>query len=148
MQPDPNPGHNFFTSIHTGSYFYAGTVSFVTHYTDDYPILTRQDGGVFDLISIDLDSLYGAGSHVEFTGFFENGSTISQSFFLDSNRKNMETILFSEFTSVVAVSWDDLEFASLHHYDNIMVSSVPIPSTIILLSIGLLGLTGVSRREN
>jgi len=60
----------------------------------------------------------------------------------------METILFSEFTSVVAVSWDDLEFASLHHYDNIMVSSVPIPSTIILLSIGLLGLTGVSRREN
>ncbi len=128
----------FFTSVHSGSYFYAGSVSFITHYSDDYAILSKNNGELFDLISIDLDSLYGSTSHVEFTGIFEDGSTITQAFYLDGNRNNMETFFFTDFTNLVSVSWDNLESASLHHYDNIVLSSVPIPSSIFLLGFGLL----------
>lgn len=113
-----NPGEDKFSSVHTGSEFYAGTVSFFTHFSDDFQILTQQDGESFDLVSIDLDTLFLESATVEFTGTKTAGGTVTQSFTTDSNRNHMETFHFSGFDDLVSVSW---ESPTPTHYDNIVV---------------------------
>jgi hypothetical protein len=116
-----SPGEDKFSSVHDGSEFYSGTVSFITHFSDDFPILMRQGGGSFDLLSIDLDSLFLGNAQVEFTGTKTVGGTVVQSFNTDANSNSMETFAFSGFDDLVSVSWVNLENSTLHHYDNIVV---------------------------
>jgi hypothetical protein len=115
-------------SVHAGSNFYSETVSMLTNYTDDYPVLTRQDGETFELISIDIDTLFAGNANVEFTGTKANGQVVVQAFVTDSNRAEMETFSFSGFTDLVSVSWNDLESSTLHHFDNINLRSGPLKS--------------------
>jgi len=138
-------GNEKFSSVHNDSQFYAGSVSFITNYTDDFPILIRQGGGTFDLISIDLDSLWLGNANVEFIGVLEGGGTVTQSFVTDSTRNSMQTFTFSGFNDLVSVSWDDLEFATLHHFDNI-VANIPEPASIAFLALGVM-LAGRKRRK-
>ena len=116
-----NPGEDKFVSMHEGSSFYAGSVSFNKKFSDDFPILTRQGGESFDLISIDLDTLWLGNANVEFTGTKADGGTVVQSFVTDANRNQMETFTFTGFDDLVSVSWKNLESATLHHVDNIVV---------------------------
>jgi hypothetical protein len=148
MGINADDGQKYFVSVHNDSWFYAGSVSFIKNYSYDTAIFTRQDGGVFNLISIDLDSLYGSLAHVEFTGVFQDGGTITQSFILDPINNKMETFSFSGFTNLVSVSWIDLESVACHHFDNIVVSSapVPVPTTVLLLGSGLFGIVGFKRK--
>lgn len=69
-----NPGEDKFSSVHDSSEFYSGSVSLITHFSDDFPILTKQGGGSFDLVSIDLDSLFLGNANVEFTDTQQMGS--------------------------------------------------------------------------
>jgi len=116
-----NPGEDKFSSVHDGSEFYSGSVSLITHFSDDFPILMKQGGESFDLVSIDLDSLFLGNANVEFTGIKAGGGTVVQSFVTDSNRNSMETFTFLGFDDLLSVSWVNLESATLHHFDNIVV---------------------------
>lgn len=115
--------------------------------------LSRVDGQPFDLISIDIWewrnqplflSTYLA--ELTFTGYRNDSSTVQQST-IANGVWDSETFTFPSFTNVTRVEWDISDgFSALHQFDNIVVSSVPEPSSILACGIGM-GVVLLSRRR-
>ena len=111
--------------------------------------------GLFSLLQVDLaeysSSFNGDEIAVLFTGFKDNGTTVSQSFTIDGLRdgadgiEDFETFIFTPgFTDLTRVEVGSVIFSM----DNLVVSAVPVPAAVWLFGSGLLGLVGVARRKS
>jgi hypothetical protein len=119
--------------------------------------ITRSTGDPFSIHSIDLAFISGGFPtpfDIVFTGLLQNGGQVFQTFTLPGgvNPPSLETYFFgSAFSNLVSVSWiqgalDGPE----HQFDNVELSSIPEPSTVVLLGSGLLfflSLEGLRRRR-
>ena len=110
--------------------------------------MTKDDGELFDLISVETGSLgrdvNDDGSFV-FTGIFGSGGTVTQTIL--GVAPGVTTNLFTGFVglSSLVVTSNDGHFPVM---DNISVASaVPIPAALWLFGSGLLGLIGIARRK-
>jgi len=112
-------------------------------------VMTKDDGGLFDLFSVDTGSLgrdeFDDGNFV-FTGIFGTGGTITQTVL--GVAPGVTTNLFTGFVglSSLVVTSNDGAFPVM---DNITVdvSAVPVPAAVWLFGSGLLGLIGIARRK-
>ncbi|NDR55071.1 VPLPA-CTERM sorting domain-containing protein [Aliiruegeria sabulilitoris] len=112
-----------------------GSTSILNNRVNGVTELAANDGSAFDLQSIDLSELASnriGDTSVTFTGTYENGATVQQTFDLDGVW-GMETFYFAGFDSVVSVTWT--QTADYHQFDNISVeiSPVPLPASSVLL---------------
>jgi hypothetical protein len=112
--------------------------------------LVRTDGTPFGLNSIDIsrgDSNTGL-IPVTFTGVKLDGSKVFQSYWFQENWIGRhETFLFDgQFKELSALSWQ--QGAEWHQFDNIVISSVPEPTTAALLFSGLMLLASNRRRRH
>jgi len=107
--------------------------------------LTKQDGGSFDLISIDIRELnlgVGAGP-IEFTAVKTAGGIVSQTFNTDGVF-GWETFVFIGFTAIDSMSWDDTNPDNFVAFDNIVLEIdgiqtvggelIPLDTTSLILA--------------
>jgi hypothetical protein len=131
----PNPGaYSEFLVVQTGNTDrYAGSTTLMQNSSNDTTRLTAVSGGSFTLSSIGLTGFYLTylGTAI-FTSTKADNTTVTQSFTTDSILNTIETFSFTnDFTSLVAVSWND---GGAVQFDNINVSaatSVPEPFTVL-----------------
>jgi hypothetical protein len=109
---------------------------------------------LFDMKSIDLLEATGYPNTFGVTMIATKSdfSTVSQTFTLDGI-PGIETFIFSpEFTDLLSLQiiedYSNPFFIDLVQIDNLVVSTVPEPSTLALLAIGGLGLLGVIKRKS
>lgn len=113
--------------------------------------MTRNGGGLFDLLSFDFASLFkfvpAPGTEVlDVIATAPGGVTISQSFNYDNIGDEFQiAMLGSQFSGLQSVLFSS-QFI-FPAYDNIEVSAVPIPAAVWLFGSGLLGLVGIARRK-
>jgi hypothetical protein len=137
-----------FASFHSGSAFYTGTPSMSILLASDQATLARTLGDTFGVVSIDLDSLpNGKAATVTFIGDLFGGGTVAQSFTTDAAVPGLQTFtLAPSFQNLVALRWRQADQNAFDHsFDNIRLS-VPEPTTIALVGIGLLA-AGAGRRR-
>lgn len=142
-----------FVSLNTGDFRYLGSTALFNNAVNGTTVLTKNDGAIFDLISIDLGELYEPfdSSTVTFVGKKTDNSTISNTFSLDGI-KGFQTFNFTDFTNLVSANW--LQIPPFHQFDNIVVSdsttkSVPEPASLMgILGLGAFGITSVRKRKH
>ena len=125
---------------------FTGSTTLFNGVSQGEAILTRADGGVFDLISIDLyempslspgglTAVNGGPFHLEFFALRQDGSSLTTTFLVD-NFLTPTTYMFTGFTDVVSVNW--FHGPITHQFDNIaVVTRLTSPSTLLLLASGL-----------
>lgn len=127
-------GFTLTTSTEFGFIRMASTDSIVlfSRYSGDTISLGRDDGGVFDLLSIDFYPYAPPSTSIQFIGTLYDGTTIYQSFppYVGSEC----TVIFDDFTDLVSVSWED--GGGYDHFDNITI--IPEPTTLLLFGLGAL----------
>jgi hypothetical protein len=116
----------------------------------DSVVLTRTDGGTFNLQSIDLIEVRGFNSdgtqadfgpgNVTFVGTRRNGSIVTYTAaFLQF--PTVTEVDFAAFTDLLSVSWQQGPGGvpgPTYQFDNIRVRAVAEPSTLLLSAIGVL----------
>jgi hypothetical protein len=117
----------------------------ITNYGSSF-VLERADGGVFDLLSMDVGLLNNY-RHFDVYGYYPQGGSVHQYTFLDYNYANLQTINFgNDFKNV-----NKLVFSSVYaQVDNInlSVAAVPEPETYALMLAGLGLVSFAARRRN
>lgn len=112
-------------------------------------LLEKQDGGTFDLLSMDAASFWTISSGRQFSvyGYPQAGGYVSQSFLLDATTNSLEMLYFND----TFKNLSKIIFSSTHaQVDNIKlgvpspISAVPLPGAFWML-MGGLGL--ISRRN-
>lgn len=91
--------------------------------------LAKNNGEVFDLVSINY--LHVNFDPIVFTGTRSDATAVTFTKNYNSNNK-YSTIVFSDFTDLVSVSWQG--GGGYNHFDNITV--IPEPTTLFLFSLG------------
>lgn len=133
-------------TIGTLALAYSGSTALYNEEIDGIMQLNRIDGGLFDLLSIDLAELNGD-QITDITFTTSGGHT--QTFTLDGVAFNAETFIFNNgFLGVTNVSWVQQSF--YHQFDNIVVnatSPVPVPAAVWLFGSGLVGLIGMKKKS-
>ena len=133
-----------------GNAQYAGSAGLHERISNGLITLSRADGNSFTLSSIDLSTLHpqGVSPAVVFVGTLAGGGTVTQTFTPTSFGFHT-FVLSSSFTNLLSVSWhqgtDDF---NAHQFDNIVVSSVPEPATMLLFGSGLMGIAAKLRRRS
>ena len=128
---------------------YAGSAGLHERISNGLITLNRASGSAFTLTSIDLSTLHPQGTSpaVTFIGTLVGGGTVTQTFSVTAF--GFHTFVFnSSFTNLLSVSWhqgtDDF---NAHQFDNIVVSSVPEPASMVLLGSGLIGIATRLRKR-
>jgi hypothetical protein len=124
-------GYTLTTNGEFGFKRYSQTDSIVlfSRWGNDIITLTKSDELPFDLVSIDY--LHVGPEPIEFLGVRSNGATVDYTKNLDLDN-TYSTIVFSDFTNLVSVSWQG--GSGYNHFDNITI--IPEPSTLCLFALG------------
>jgi hypothetical protein len=114
--------------------------------------LARTDGGPFSLLSIDLarNFAFDPAPSVTFTGTLAGGGTVSETFAVTTASPPLvfQTFLFTGFTDLTSVSWDQgAANQGIHQFGNVRLAIVPEPSTLALAALGAVGLLGYRGRR-
>ncbi|MCC5598370.1 hypothetical protein [Nostoc favosum] len=141
-----------FSTFNTGESRYLGSTALFNDTVDGTTVLTKNDGGIFDLISIDLGELNQPfeSPTVKFVGTKADNSIISNTFNLNGV-KGFQTFALKDFTNLVSTTWEQV--SPFHQFDNIVVSdittkSVPEPASVLsLLSFAALGVGSTLTRK-
>lgn len=102
-----------------------------SRYGNDLITLTKDNGGKFNLLSIEFYPYFTSGDSIEFIGTFSDNSTITHSF--PPYDGEGTTLEFSDFNNLVSVSWNSS--GQYAHFDNIEL--VPEPASCFFLISGL-----------
>jgi hypothetical protein len=128
-------------------YYYTGSVALVNELSTT-TTLVATNGAFFDLISIDLaeafsqDAIYEAS--ISFIATYADGSTYSVDLTTDGSEGMQNFDFGSEMTNLASVSFGDYEY---FQFDNIVVNTVPVPSSLLLLAAGMGVLAGTKRKR-
>nr|WP_321403009.1 hypothetical protein [uncultured Desulfobacter sp.] len=143
-------GSSFYSIVQTDveyGYSYTYSETLMNNYAAA-TTLTSADGSLFNLTSIDLaeafnidDLLYA--TIITFDAVYSDGSTYSFDLTTDGI-EGAETFTFgAELTNLVSLSFGENEYIQ---FDNVKASTVPIPSSILLLVAGTGVLVGIRRK--
>jgi hypothetical protein len=127
--------------------------------THDDVVLSEVTGNLFSISSFDFAGFPDGGEDAfSVTGFFAGGGSISQGFVPDGivdgkqKKTDFQTFDFDDpaaWTNLTSVQWDHTGgIMGLFALDNITVTMVPEPSSLPLLSIGLVVLAARRRKAN
>nr|WP_319393953.1 PEP-CTERM sorting domain-containing protein [uncultured Desulfobacter sp.] len=127
-------------------YYYTGSVALVNELSTTTTLVA--DGSFFNLISIDLaeafsqEAIYEAS--ISFIATYADGSTYSVDLTTDGS-EGLQTFDFgSEMTNLASVSFGN---GQSFQFDNIVVNTVPVPSSLLLLAAGMGVLAGTKRKR-
>lgn len=147
-------GFTFTTSNNFGSWeqdaagYYNSSAALFNNYAGDVTRLSAIDGSLFNLSSIDLDTLYSNNgpAPIEFLGY-DSGNNVVATENIILNRDGWVTLNFSPlFSNLAYVEWT--QTANYHHFDNVVLNkSIPVsePAILALLGLGLFGV-GYNRK--
>jgi hypothetical protein len=126
-----------------------GSVSMIGLHPLDAITLTREDGGTFNLSSIDFRGYKGAtnvgSGDLNFTWVLANGTTGNSSTFVQLNSWTTELLSLQGLKSF---TWQPAAFAlNFVWADNVVVSATPIPAALPLFASALAGLGFLARRK-
>ncbi len=123
---------------------YTGSASLFAVTPMEVVTLTEATGATFSMDTIDIsENTTGSGAvPVTFTGNLASGGTITQGFTTDGIFGD-QTVVLNGFTNLTSVSW--VQVTGFHQFDNIVLNTVPEPSALGVLMVGLVGAT---RRRN
>lgn len=116
------PENDAFGAPQTGSTLYQGSTALVNNIPGDVTLLTKDDGGTFTAVSIDIAELAPTNPRardVPFTGTRADGSTVMATLTTDG-AAGFETFTFDGFTDLVSLSW--VQLAPFHQFDNITLA--------------------------
>ena len=121
---------------------YSGSTALFNNSFNGVTQLSKSGGGIFNLLSIDLAKLGSPGPvYVTFTT--NHGDTQT---FNPTTINPATTFSFNpSFQGITSVAWTQL--SPSHQFDNIVVSTVPVPAAILLFGSGLIGLFGLARSK-
>lgn len=156
--PTATPDFNFGGTL---SNIYAGSTMLFHHISLGEIVMTRTDGGVFDLLSIDLAEIPNFDEHgdpigfgpftLAFNGTRQDLSTVSAIATIQ-DFPAVSTFAFADFTDLISVTWFQGAGGpglQTHQFDNIRLSlldSAPVPEpTSLALWIGAVATAGIAR---
>jgi hypothetical protein len=112
-------GVNGLGSFQSGSPYYAGSTMLFNNSESDTS-MSRQDGGRFDFIGIDLAKLqYSESGPITFSGYRGSDLVVSEIFNFDGNAGVQRFIPHADFSRLTEVRWPQQH--PLHQFDNVMV---------------------------
>ena len=125
---------------------YTGSVALFNNFVDGITSFARSDGGLFTLNSIDTanslkQSTIPVGIGATFTGNLQGGGTVIQTYTHGAN-DNLETVVFGPgFSNLLSVRIDVAPAApaGFFQFDNIVVTAVPEPGSVALLTVSTAG---------
>ena len=138
-------GSGFFAPLPNSNYLYTGSRAlYVT--AGRRVTLTRADGGLFDISSIDFWNAFenqsSPGATISFDFVYENGSTFGANYTF-SGGNAVQRIDISGNTTLRSLTFD--QESPFVQFDNIVASPVPEPASLVALSMG--ALATVRRRK-
>ena len=121
---------------------FSGSTALFNGFVGGVQRITKDGGGAFSLISIDLSELNATQPTQVFTGFLAEGGTVTRELTLDGVAFGPETFVFdSSFGNLTAVEWTSPMDGSDGpvQYDNIVVGApivavpvLPMPAVLVL----------------
>jgi len=121
---DPSSADSYtFGAPQTGNAaYYQGSTSLVNNWPGDATVLTKDDGGAFDVSSIDIAELRTTDTapiQIAFTGTRADATTVTATFTTDG-AAGFETFTFTGFTALTSLSW--IQVSPYYQFDNIAVA--------------------------
>lgn len=137
----------------TESAFYTGSPALFNNSSTGTAVdITGANGSAFSFFSIGLApylGLFGGSTTVSFVGTVFGGGTVSRVITLPGATNTMSNFTFNNFSNLssLRLTVTSPAFDPYVQFDNVSVSVVPEPASVVLMAVGLLALGVCARRR-